>query len=83
MTTIVSAAWSLTVGEVSGPGLEPSCLGAAGLAARISDGVGTVIDAVDASVAANNVVGSSLTPAMGAMLSGKILESMKLLNNHQ
>jgi hypothetical protein len=71
------------VGEVSGPGLEPSCLCVAGLAAGISDGVGTEIDAVDASVVANNVVGSSLTPAMGPMLSGKILESMELLNNHQ
>jgi hypothetical protein len=67
----MSAAWSLTVGGVSGPGVEPSCSGTA----HVNDEMGTEIggDAVDASVVANTVVDARLTPITGAMLG---LESM-------
>ena len=75
---IVSAVWSPIVSEVSGPGLEPSCLGTAG----VNGGVFIGCDAVDASIVANTVVGARLTPTMGTMLSGKMLESMGLFNNN-
>ena len=70
--TIVSAAWSPTMGGVSGPGVEPSWLGTA----SIDDEMGAKIggDTMDASVVANSVVGSWLTPTMRAMLDGKTLE---------
>ena len=81
---IVSLAWSPTAGGVSGPGLEPNCLGAAG----INDGPGVGIeieggDTVDASVVANTVAGARLTPTTGVMLSGEILESAGLLNDNR
>ena len=52
----MSAAWSLTVGRVSGPGVEPSCSGTA----RINDETGPEIggDTVDASVVAITVMGA-------------------------
>ena len=54
-TTILSAAWSPTVGGVSGPGVEPSCPGTA----STDDETGAEIggDTVDASVVVNTVVG--------------------------
>ena len=68
---IVSTAWSLTVGRASGPGVEPSCLGA-------NDETGVKIgdDTADASV----LVGARTTPAM---LVGKMLESKELIFNNQ
>lgn len=51
----MSTAWSLTVGEVSGLGVEASCLGAAGINNETGAEAGG--DTVDASVAANTVVG--------------------------
>ena len=76
MTTIVSTAWLLTVGGVSGPGVEPSCL----RRASINDETGAEFgdDTVDAS--AKTVVGAITT---GATLGGKMLESMQSLNNNQ
>ena len=71
MTTIVSAACLLTVGGVSGPGVEPSCLGTA----RINDETGAD-DTVDASVVANTVVDA---PTMGVTLGDKMLESIELI----
>ena len=80
---IVSAVWSLTVDGVSGPGVEPSCLGTA----SIDDETGAEIESVevDASVVANTVVGAGLTPTTRATgtLRGKMLESMELLNINQ
>ena len=74
MTTIVSTAWLLTVGGVSGPGVEPSCL----RRASINDETEFGDDTVDAS--AKTVVGAITT---GATLGGKMLESMQSLNNNQ
>ena len=53
----MSVAWSLTVGGVSGPGVDSSCrLGIA----SIDDVTGAEIggDTVDASIVANTVVGA-------------------------
>ena len=52
----MSTAWSLTVGGISSPGVEPSRLGTAG----INDETGAKIggDTVDVSVVANTVVGA-------------------------
>ena len=73
-------AWSLTVSEVSGPGVELSCLGAASINDETgADSVeirGNTVD-TDASVVANAVVGT--LPSTGVMLSGKMLERMRLL----
>ena len=70
--TIVSAAWSLTVGGVSS-GVGPTFWGAAGT----NDETGAIIgdDTEDASV----LVGARLTPTTGAKLFGKMLESTELL----
>ena len=77
----MTAIRSLTVHGISGPGIEPSCLGTA----CIHDGTGVEIGGfnVDAFVVAITVVGARLSPTTGAMLSGKMLESMELLNNNQ
>ena len=74
----MSAAWLLTVGGVSGPGVEPSCLGTLGINDETAAAFGD--DTVDASVLGNTLVGS---PTTGATLGGKMLESMELLNNNQ
>lgn len=77
----MSAAWSLTVGGVSGPGVEPSCLYAVSKTGAEIGG-----NTVDASVVVvNNVAGASarLMPATGAMLGGEMLEGMELLNSNQ
>ena len=52
----MSAAWSLTAGGVSGPEVEPSCLGRA----SIDEGTGAKIgvDTADASAVANTMVGT-------------------------
>ena len=73
--TIASATWSLTVGGVSGPGVEPSRL-------AINDDMGAEIgdDTVDASVVANMV---GAWPTTGTMLGDKMLESKELLNGNQ
>ena len=71
----MSAVWSLTVGGVSGPGVEPSCLGN-------ESGAEVGGDNADASGVANTV-GARSTPTTVAMLADKMLESMKLLNNDQ
>jgi hypothetical protein len=68
------------VGGVSSPGVGPS-RGTAGIndetAAEIGD------DTADDSVVADTVVGVLLTPTTGAILGGKMLESMELINNNQ
>ena len=68
---MVSATWSLTVGGLSGPRVEPSCLRTVG----INDETGAEIgaDTVDASLVANSVVGVRLTPTTEAILGGKLL----------
>ena len=68
------------MGGVSGPEVEP-ILGRA----SIDDETGAEIgdDTVDASLVPNTVVGTCLTPTTEAMLGGKMLESMELLNNNQ
>ena len=58
------------MGGVSGPGLEPSCLGTACIDDETGTDIGVEIG--DASVVVNTVVGA---PTMGAMLGGKTLES--------
>ena len=63
---------------VSGPGVEPSCLGTASIRDETGAGIGD--DTVDASVVANIVVEA---PATGSTLGGKMLESMESLNNNQ
>ena len=67
--TIVTTACLLTVGGVSGPGVEPSCL----RKASINDETGAELgdDAVDASIVAKTVVGA---PTTGATLDRKKLE---------
>ena len=71
---IVSTAWSLTVGRASGPGVEPSCLGANDeTGAKVGD------DNADASI----LVDARTTPTTGAMLVGKMLESKELIFNNQ
>ena len=81
MTTIVSAAWLLTVGGVSGPAVQPSCLRKACIndeaGAKIGDD--TVVDASIVPVA-KTVVGE---PTTGATLGRKILENIESLNNNQ
>ena len=76
--TIVSAARLLTLGGVSGPGVEPSCL----RKPSINDKPGAELgdDTVDASTVAKTVVGALTT---GAMLGRKILESIESLDNNQ
>ena len=66
---IVNAAWSLTVGGVSGPGV----------AHTINDETGAEIgdDIEDASI----LMGARLMP--GAMLAGIMLESAELLSDKQ
>ena len=80
VTTIVSAAWLLTVGGISGPGVKPSCL----RKACINDEAGAEIgdDTVDASImpVAKTVVGE---PTTGATLGRKMLENIESLNNNQ
>ena len=67
------------------PGVEPSCLGAASINDVMGAEIGgdTSCDTVDASLVANTAVVVWLTPSMGAMLGGEVLESMELLNNNQ
>ena len=64
---------------VSGPGVEPSCLGTASIRDETGAGIGIGDDTVDASVVANIVVEA---PATGGTLGGKMLENMELLNNN-
>ena len=66
------------MGDVSGPGVELSCLGTA----SINDEKGVEIgdDTVDGSVVANVVVEA---PTTGGTLDGKMLESMEMFNNNQ
>ena len=66
------------MGEVSGPGAEPSCLGTA----RVNDEMGAEIadDTVDASTVADIVAGA---PTTESTIGGKMLESMELLKNNQ
>ena len=56
--TVLSAAWSLTAGGVSGPGLliEPSCLGAAGTGIKAETGAEVGGDSLYASEVVNAVV---------------------------
>lgn len=77
MTTIVKAAWLLTVSGVSVPGVEPSCLGTA---SNGETDAGIEDDTVDASIVANAVWGA---PTTGATLSREMLESMESLNSNQ
>ena len=77
---IVSAAWSLTVGGVSGRVESLACcLGTASIDDETGAKIG--VDTVDASVATNTKVGTWLTPTTEA-LGGKMLESSELLNNN-
>lgn len=69
VTTIVSAAWLLTVGGVSGPGVKPSRLGTV-----------SINDEMGAEIRDDIVVGA---PTTGATLSGKMLECKELSNNNQ
>ena len=66
---------------VSGPGVEPSCLGTASIRDETGAGIGIGDDTVDASVVAN-IVPVVEAPATGGTLGGKMLESMELLNNN-
>jgi hypothetical protein len=56
VTMVVSAAQSLTMGGVSGPGVEPSCLGKAGVDDETSAEIG--VDTADASLVASTEVGA-------------------------
>ena len=67
------------MGVFFGPGVEPSCLRTVG----IDDKTCAEIGGVNASVVANSVVGTRLTPSTEDMSGGKMLESMGLLNNNQ
>ena len=60
MIMVLSAAWSLTAGGVSGPGLliEPSCLGTAATGINAETGVEVGGDGLYASEVVNAVVGA-------------------------
>ena len=80
--TVLSAAWSLTAGGVSGPGLliEPSCLGAAArsINAETAWGVEVGGGSLYASEVVSAVVGARSTAMTGTILGGEILEKMRL-----
>ena len=65
------------MGGVPGSRVEPSCLGPATINDETGAGIGD--DAVDATVVGNIVVEA---PTTGDTLGGKILKSIKMLNNN-
>ena len=74
---ITSAAWSLTIGGVSGR-VESYCLGKASIDDETDAEIGC--DTLDASVVAKTMLGTSLTPTTG--VGGKMLEGLELLYNY-
>ena len=64
----MSTAWSLTVGVISRPGVEPSLSETVGFNDEMGAEIGG--ETVDVSVVANTGVDKRLTPTTGAFLDG-------------